>query len=225
MTTYPHERSTKRDNAAPSNTVWPLMSTAGIDCDDAKDYLIARGLSWNLAEGNGWYPSRNAGDDFLRIVIPALTTKAGHVYWQARAVSNNVHIRYQSPKGPRHGALVSVLRDPLKLDSLPCREVVIVEGPMDALAVAECDVDALALMGIYPGDEAVEHLIKLVDKRPALIVLDNEPHAQSQAFKLAPKLASVGSKVHVCKLRYVKDLAAMPFATRRAWLDTRLEEL
>jgi Toprim domain-containing protein len=221
MQTYFHERSPK-DNTAPDNTVWPLMSTDGVDVDDMKRYLQDRGLSYELAEANGWYPSRRAGDTFLRIVIPALSTEQGHVYWQARAVSPNVQLRYQSPKGPRHGALVSVRAWP---EDVRTREVIIVEGPTDALAAADCEVDAVALMGMNPGRDALEHLIKLVDNRPALIVLDNEPEAQVHAANLAMILASAGSQAHSDRLRFVKDLAAMKFAARRAWIDSRLEAL
>ena len=133
MQTYSFEYKLDRDKA-PANTTWPLMSTSGVDLDASRAYLKERGLSWDLAEENGWYPSRNAMDSFLRIVIPALTTVKDHIYWQARAVSKNVHIRYQTPRGPRHGALVRVRA--LPDDEHTC-EVVIVEGPLDALAVAE----------------------------------------------------------------------------------------
>jgi len=222
MQSYLHEQYRERDKTIPDNTVWPLMSTDGLDDTDMTRYLQARDLSSQLAEDNSWYPSRHANDNFLRIVIPALTTKEGHVYWQARAVSSNVHLRYQSPKGPRHGALIRVLSFPAHK---PTREVVIVEGPMDALAAAQCGADSIALMGMAPGDQAIEHLIKLVAKRSVLIVLDNEPEAQSAAGKIAMALASAGSKAHVDKLRYVKDLAAMNFITRSAWLDTHLDGL
>ena len=53
---YQHERNERRLNDTPSNTVWPLMSTAGIDIDRVSVYLYERGLSWILAEQNGWYP-------------------------------------------------------------------------------------------------------------------------------------------------------------------------
>jgi hypothetical protein len=196
------------------------MSTAGVDMDDMKAYLLKRGLSMDVAEANGWYPSRDAVDNFLRIVIPAVTIKLEYVYWQARAVSPNVHIRYQTPKGPRHGALVI-----LKAYDLPTRKVVVVEGPMDALAVAACGYDALAVMGMTPGEQALGHLVKLVNKRPALVVLDNEPDAQAAAHAIVMRLASAGGKAHIAKLKHAKDLAEVVFAVRQAWLRTRIEAL
>ena len=226
MQFYPHEQRTERDQAA-TNTVWPLMSTNGVDVDDCKAYLKERGLSWELAEENGWYPSRNAMDNFLRIVIPAVSTQAGHVYWQARAVSQNIYIRYQTPRGPRHGALIVVNFDAQREYETRrnTKSVVIVEGPMDALAVAACGYDAIALMGMAPGALALSHLVKLVEKRPALIVLDNEPAAQAAAHSIAMCLASAGGKAHVEKLSYAKDLAAVASKVRRVWLRKRLEEL
>lgn len=221
MQFYPHEPRTERDQAA-TNTVWPLMSTNGVDIDDCKAYMKERGLSWELAEANGWYPSRNAMDNFLRIVIPAKSPVKDHVYWQARAISKNVHIRYQTPKGPRQGALITVDGDYLNAAT---SKVVIVEGPMDALAVADCGWDAIALMGMCPGALALSHLVKLVEKRPALIVLDNEPAAQAAAHSIAMCLASAGGKAHVEKLSYAKDLAAVVSKVRSVWLRKRLEEL
>lgn len=220
---YAHDKTIARDQGLP-NTIWPRMSDKGIDFDDVKHYLQERGLSWDLAEENGWYPSREAMDSFLRIVIPAVSTLKGHVYWQARSVSLNVNIRYQTPKGPRQGALIKV--DTWQIDALEAADkVVIVEGPTDALAVADCGYDAIALMGITPGELALDHLVKLVDKRPALIGLDNEPEAQVAAHIIAMRLASAGGKVHIAKLRWVKDLAAMAFPARKVWLDKHLEEL
>jgi len=220
MKHYPHE---KREQTGPANTVWPEMSTNGLDNDDVKAYLKTRGLSYDLAESNGWYPSRCANDQFLRVVIPARTTLLTHVYWQARAVSHNVHVRYQSPSGPRHGALILVRAFP---DDDRCSEqVVVVEGPLDSLSVAACGYDSIALMGMRPGTEAIGHLKKLVDGRPALIVLDNEPEATRAAFDIAMQLASNGSRTNVENLRYAKDLAAMPYPARQVWLDTVLAGL
>lgn len=210
----------------PMNTVWPLMSSSGVDHTDMKDYLVGRGLEFELAEQNGWYPSREAMDSFLRIVIPARTPQPGHVYWQARAVSANVHIRYQTPKGPRHGALILVRAFPgNEVGDEPTEKIVIVEGPMDALAVAACGYDSIALMGMTPGKEATEHLIKLVDGRSSLVVLDNEPAAQSAAGHIALTLATAGTRSHIAKLHKVKDLAGLVVVARQAWLDTHMDNL
>lgn len=224
MQVYRHERKTEQDQG-PANTLWPLMTTDGLDLDDCKRYLKERGLSWALAEANGWYPSRSAMDSFLRIVIPARSALFGHVYWQARAVSENVHRRYQTPRGPRHGALIKVEVDPLEIDPGVSDSVVIVEGPMDALACAACGYDSIAIMGITPGELAIAHLINMVDRRPALVVLDNEPLAQSEAGRIAMRLASSGGKAHVAKLGTAKDLAAIRFEKRNLWLANRMEEL
>src|ERR1700675_3508463 len=100
MQFYQHERNEEQERPT-INLTCPLMSTSGFDITAMKEYLTHRGLSFELAEANGWYPSRHAGDCFLRIVIPAVVTKDRHVYWQARAIDKFAHIRYQSPKGMR----------------------------------------------------------------------------------------------------------------------------
>ena len=216
---YTHERKT--ESTASPNTMWPEMSTRGIDHNDMKKYLVERGLNFDIAELNGWYPSRSAMDNFLRVVIPAVSTKNGHVYWQARAVSPNVHIRYQTPRGPRCGALVYVKAFEDKLT----KQIVVVEGPMDALAVASCGVDAVALMGMFPGQLALNHLAVLVNKRPALVILDNELQAKKAAIDVMLYLATSGSIAHIENVRHTKDLAAMPPDKRLTWLKPRIKDL
>ena len=216
---YSHER---KEQTGSVNTVWPEMSTRGIDQDDMKKYLVMRGLNVAVAELNGVYPTRNATDNFLRVVIPAVSTKEKHIYYQARAVSQNVHLRYQTPKGPRCGALIFVKA----FENKPTKAIVIVEGPMDSLAVASCGYDSVALMGMKPGVLALEHLVKLVAGRPALISLDNEPEAKAAAFDIALKLSSAGSMTF-CESpkKGYKDLAEMPPKERLAWLKPRMHEL
>src|SRR5687767_7854729 len=70
-------------------------------------YLSDRGLSVERAKANGWYASRNAGDDEPRVVIPA-TAAPGNIYWQARAFNPKAKLRYTSPYAPRGDALIVV---------------------------------------------------------------------------------------------------------------------
>jgi len=214
---YPHDY---KPQTGPDNTVCPEMLTDGTAIDVTKRYLKDRGLNPILAEENGWYPSRQAGDDYLRIVIPAVSLKAGHVYWQARAVHSKVNLRYQTPKGPRHGALIYVYAFPG--DYKKTDKVVVVEGPMDALAVADCGYDSIALMGINPGIEAMQHLVKLLKGRPTLIALDAEPEATSQSIYLASWLCTQGILAKFSTFRKANDLAAGTKEQRTTFIESAL---
>jgi len=222
---YLHE-GTEQFEKPPVNLVWPEMSTNGFDMSEMKEYLSERNLSFELAEANGWYPSRHAGDCFLRIVIPARVMKYKQVYWQARAVSLNAFVRYRSPKGPREGALIYVSAEPpCEHDPEPTKRVVVVEGPMDALAAAACGYDAIALMGINPGVLALDHLKRLVRKRDTLVLLDSEPEATKAAYDVCMILASTGTNAMCATLDRKKDLASCSLAYRKEFLDDRLGEI
>jgi hypothetical protein len=197
------------------------MDTGGTTHIMVEEYLLDRNLNPKIAEANGWYPSQHAGDSHLRIVIPAVSAKPGHVYWQARAIipADN-QIRYQSPRGPRHGAIVRVEADPFESD---CSEFcVVVEGPMDALAAADCGYDSFALMGINPGIEAMQHLVKLLKGRPTLIALDAEPEATSQSIYLASWLCTQGILAKFSTFREANDLAAGTKKQRQAFIESAL---
>ena len=215
---YEHERTEREASSDAMNTVWPAFCDNGRAVDQAREYLNDRELDWDLAEENGWYVSKGA-DMFgnLRIVIPAKCTKPGHVYWQARAIDPNVKLRYTSPKGLRHDALVWINAYPNEDET---DQVVIVEGPMDALAAACAGFDAIALMGITPPDSTLDVLAKIVNKRRCLVLLDSEPAAQGAAIRIVMRLASQGGKAGLTTLGTLgKDLAACSPEQRLNFLD------
>jgi DNA primase len=103
-------------------------------------------------------------------------------------------------------------------------EVVVVEGPMDALAAAECGFDSIALMGINPGKLALEHLVTLIAKRNTLILLDGEPEATKAAYEIAMHVSSTGIRAIVATLSGVKDLAKASFSYRKSFLEMYMED-
>lgn len=130
-------------------------------------YLESRGLSFELAKANGWYPSLDAGDDSPRVVIPCYSSAAENMYWQGRRMTSLGALRYESPHGCNRGdALVRVM---------PKGEVkgtVVCEGPMDALAAAEVGYVGLGMMGTHPTPEAVETARRVAAGTPVSVVAD-----------------------------------------------------
>jgi len=125
-----------------SDIAWDSMNT----------YLQARGLSPANATRNGCYPINRKG---LRMYIPAETELKGHHYWQARSLEGH-ELRYDSPFGPRRDAIIVMSGH---RGIRPLTKIAIVEGPLDALAVAEYpEWIGIGLMGATPSEEALNHV-------------------------------------------------------------------
>lgn len=173
MTTYQHEARERREPAVGSTPGRPrlgvrLMPRLAPELRERQDaYLDRRGLDLWTARFNGWYPSRSAGDSADRIVIPASPPGLG--FWQARAMDPAEPKRYQSPRGPRENAVVVVysLRAMVK-------RLVIVEGPMDALAAAAVGATGIALMGNTPPSACFDYIAKKWPGAETLVVPDSD---------------------------------------------------
>lgn len=150
---------------APLREQWAL--------DMMKEYLEGRGLSYERAIANGCYPIDKKG---YRVFIPSRSRVSSHVYWQSRAMDPDNRLRWDSPPTPRRDALV-VMFGPLR-DKTGIDRLVIVEGPMDALAVASLDLHiGIGLMGINPTQEALDHVcsyIQCFSPREVVCVCDRD---------------------------------------------------
>lgn len=170
-------------------------------------YLRDRNLDAELAFNNYWYPSRAAGDQWLRVVTPASSEITGNHFWQARAVDKFVEKRYQSPHAPRGDAVIAVWPR-----GTP-RITAVVEGPMDALAAAGEGCLGIALMGATPPGECFRLTAKLACGTMAIIVADSD--ALGAASKWALKLLNYGLGVKLTSPHPHKDLAEAPQRERR----------
>lgn len=181
------------------------------------EYLAGRRLDAKLARQNGWYPSRDFRGRELRIVIPATNT-GGYPFWQARAVEAGIEPRYDSPHGvPREDSVI-VLYPSAALAPQTGRLVVIVEGPMDALAVAAHGKIAVALMGAMPPLLVYYGLARRWRGAAYLVVPDND--AVCAGVRTARLLAQHGRDVRLCLLpENVKDFAELPEEARQQFLD------
>lgn len=219
---YTHEQNERKPNTHPMCTALPTMAVDPNARFLCNGYLLKRELDPVLAQDNGWFPSRDAGDSFLRIVIPCVTHKATHVYWQARDVTGKAFLRYQSPKGNRHEALCVVHPEQETQGN------VIVEGPLDALAAAGAGYTGYSLMGMKPSQATLMHLALLLTKSEhnsalhTLICLDRGEVANS--IKVAAFLASQSLTTVVVELPE-KDLAACLPKVREKFLHQSFKRL
>lgn len=208
MKNYDHEcpRHTPRRKYAPSQ---PMPVRDDTNTGKLITYVQNRGLNAKLALENGWYVSSAAGDEHWRIVIPC-THSNGRVYWQARAVDAGVEKRYQSPPYSAEGAFVLVWpRDPVK-------GVVLVEGPMDALAAAECGYAGVAAMGNRPGANLLQNVLAQFPGKTITVVPDTD--AIRAGAVTVGRLALLGATARLLFPVGAKDLSRMPELARRKLL-------
>lgn len=210
---YAHERGERRQGLTPSKpVVLPPLSTAHWAM--MRTYLRGRGLSPPLAEFNGWYPTLDRHST-PRIVIPAQSLLNTWPYYQARAMDNNPK-RYDSPRAPRGDSLVVCY--PL---STYRERVLVVEGPMDALAGAECGYTSIALMGNTPGDSVLDHIREITQDYEGVIVL-SDIDALTESVEIAYRLWTSGSSATLCSIVGYKDLAEVPREKRQAIIEDTL---
>lgn len=202
---YKHERKYQRVGP-PIDAKMPLASLTTCDLQAVDKYIAGRGINPKIAQYNGWYPSRSAGDRELRVVIPATNT-VNYPYWQARAIDASVHKRYMSPSYSSGNSIVIVW----PVTGVRFRRAVVVEGPFDALAAAECGVPGLSLMGKQPTSDVYDHIILAFPRYELTVIPDSD--ALQSAGTIVGELARRGAYV-LFKVPGGKDLASLSYEAR-----------
>lgn len=205
-------RDRKAEHAKPTRAS-PLPLEDPALSPSVRKYLESRELSYKLACRNGWYGTR---DEFgiARVVMPATSRVNTWPYYQARALGPELP-RYRSPAVPRGDALMVVMPE----RDTP-QGVMILEGPMDALASAELGYVGIGLMGNRPNAPVINHLVELIEvycgsDNACLIVPDSD--APLEGTTLAGLLWERGLRCYVKPLVGFKDLAGMPSDLRKLW--------
>src|SRR5712691_6026985 len=118
-----------------------------------QEYLANRSLSYTKADRCGWYPAWVHGP---RIIIPCIRND-GLTFWQGRLMQEtpDYYKRWDSPHGPRGDALCY-------LPEYGAKTMVIVEGPMDALAAVMAGVSAIATLGIGAPGPVLAHAANII---------------------------------------------------------------
>jgi len=174
-----------------------------------REYLHDRNLSYNVAARiNDWYPTKLL-DGIPRVVVPAQNLE-GHRFWQARAmVPCSSQERWRSARGSKGGSIVVVWPDVITSRM----RLVVVEGPMDALAAATMGHLGFAAMGKINLKDVVNYIktgFKFVQvfqsEDPVIIVPDLDfTDFGAQACR---ELGLAGIRAEI-RLPDFEDLAAM----------------
>lgn len=185
---------------------WPRFDNSRSAEFMMREYLLSRDLSYRLARAQGWYPSTDAGDGLLRIIIPAVSRIPGFHYWQARAMSPDVRLRYRSPLVNRQDALIVLYDQRTAID-----HAVICEGPMDALAAYDIDdvQMAIALMGNQPSEIVWSHALDLLKGAERISVLADSD-ALDATTQWLTRIARTGTDFRLVLPDPYKDFADMP---------------
>lgn len=206
---YQHEYKERRENTKPLKPV--VMPAVNEELDRVMiHYLESRCLSAELAILNGWYPSEDYGTP--RLIIPASTATNTWPYYQARAMLESP-IRYKSPSAPRGDALVVVYPEG------KASGVVIVEGPMDALAAAGEGFVGVGLMGNTPGDDVLNHLESILKTFPGTCLVIPDRDALSKGAEVTAKLWTRNLKCELRPIQGAKDLAELSPSQRSLLLN------
>lgn len=179
-----------------------------------KAYLHGRNLSYTTATGNLWYPTDKVKerDPVPRIVIPAIN-RYQRSYWQGRAMLKH-DLRYRSAKGGRFGSIVVVW--PMARRK---REVVLVEGPTDALAAAGLGYLGIATMGALFSTYAVKFIGRALPLDITVIVV---PDLDTPEFGVenVRELSAAGRKTVLRMSVGANDLASMTSDAREELLKS-----
>lgn len=198
--------------STPYPEVEPLLQ------QEMDNYLLGRALDPALANRAGWYPAYYRGP---RIVIPCSRTDSGS-FWQARLIEQNVpHAaritplkRWDGASGSRYDAVCYIFA--------PANTLVVVEGPMDALAVAGQGYPAVAVLGADPPPNVIKHVAQIatLSQRVAKVIIlpDMDRLATWQHFQHKLGMIGVHAEIKLGPLNY-KDIAECPLDVRKEFFD------
>lgn len=176
-------------------------------------YLTYRNLDYYAATNQfGWYPATYHGP---RIIVPCIRTDEFN-FWQGRLIDHLVDTdhaaiggrpwkRWDSPFGPRGDAIAYLAKPGLGI-------LVVVEGPMDALAAAMTRVSAIATLGAGANGPALAH-VALIAQRYKKVILIPDRDETGAWIKIQNSLGMMGIPTEIREPR-AKDLADLSVSAR-----------
>ena len=144
-----------------------------------------------------------SGSEGERLIVPFCDPQGTVLGWQARALDNNARVRWLGPKNPKGSAWSKI---GYFAGGNGDAEVIICEGPGDALAAAAAGYDSIAVRGAAQSHIA-EQIAGWVAGRRVVVVGDGDSAGQQFNSRIAAELLDLGVHVNVMKMREGTDLS------------------
>lgn len=178
------------DSAAGGPALAYAAQRFGIEPDDAR--RLGLGYATDLGEGS-------------RLVVP-FRDEAGQAQgFQARSLHNNAKIRWAGPRNPDGASWAKVGFFP---GGSGWPEVIVTEGPGDALTAAATGYDSIGVRGaaLASNDSVLDTLETMLDGRVAIVAGDGDAAGRQFSSTLAEGLLARGIAVKVLPMPDGKDL-------------------
>ncbi len=145
-----------------------------------------------------------SGVDGERLLVPFCTPDGQVVGWQARALSNDARVRWLGARNPSSGGTWS------KVGYFPggngVDEVIVCEGPGDALTAAGAGFDSIAIRGAAMSDVAPT-ISEWVGQRRVVVIGDGDPAGEQFASRMMEALLALGVNTATLPMRSGTDIA------------------
>jgi len=166
------------------------------DALDAQRYAAERfGLSGDDSTrlGLGYADDLPGGP---RLVVPFRDQRGVARGFQARALAPDAAVRWYGPKSPEGAAWTKLGWFP---GSSGWDEVLVCEGPGDALTGAALGYDTIGIRGagLSANSSVIEDLVAMLDGRQAVIAGDGDPSGRRFSAQLAEALTTAGIPVRI----------------------------
>lgn len=140
-----------------------------------------------------------------RLVVPFRDREGVARGFQARALDADASVRWMGPRTPSSGTWSKLGYFP---GSSGWDEVLVTEGPGDALTAAAAGYDAIAIRGagLASSDEVVETLVEWIGEREAVVAGDGDPSGRRFSATLGEALVDRGVRTKVLDLADGLDL-------------------
>jgi putative DNA primase/helicase len=164
----------------------------GIEPDDAR--RLGLGVTTSLGGGP-------------RLVVPFRDPAGRPLGFQARALNNVAQVRWAGPVNPAGAAWTRIAYFP---GTSGWEEVVVTEGPGDALSAVSTGYDALAIRGagLVENEHTLDQIAGWLEGRVAIVAGDGDAAGRQFSAKLAEALAERGVTTKIMKMRDGLDLSA-----------------
>lgn len=141
-----------------------------------------------------------------RLVVPFRDLTGRPLGFQARALNNVAQVRWAGPTNPEKASWTRIGFFP---GTSGWEEVIVTEGPGDALTAAATGYDALAIRGagLVENDHTLDIVAKTLEGRTAIIAGDGDDAGQQFSAKLAEALLARGVTTKILKMRDGLDLS------------------